>query len=69
MLTEDQKDINYDKEQLLKDKERVFEDLKIDLNNFMYIRVPSTMTIGEFETLTVEMCKLVYDSWKVVDKL
>ncbi len=47
-----------------REKENVLSELKTDINNFLYTRVPQKMTIEDFENLAVELCEKIRDLWE-----
>jgi len=41
----------------------LIEELKVDLNNFLYSKMPPSMTLIEFENLSIEIFKLINEEW------
>jgi hypothetical protein len=44
-------------------KENLINDLKPDINNFLYSRLPTTLTLGEMEFLACKIHDLIWETW------
>lgn len=44
--------------------DKVLQELKPKINAMCYVNVPESMTIKEFEDLTVSIFKLIDDEWQ-----
>jgi len=53
-------------ESMQEQKEAVLQDLKPDPNNFLFSRVPYSMTIAQFEVLTTDIYSRIDKAWDVV---
>jgi hypothetical protein len=59
--SKDRVETSYDFEEKRKN---FIDNFKIDLNNFMYDRVPGKITIDEFEALTCDIHERVCKEWE-----
>jgi hypothetical protein len=48
--------------------ETLLHDLKSDLNDFLYSRVPETMTMKQFEDLSVKIHDMILESFECDDQ-
>ena len=44
-------------------RQRIFTTLKVDINEFLFPRLPDTMTLGDFEEMACQLYKVIQNKW------
>jgi hypothetical protein len=57
-------EINKQMEKLIRDKERIIRELKSEVNEFLFPRLPDCCTLKEMEDLACEIHQAIYAIWE-----
>jgi len=60
----DNPNIKQEEQKMETEYDRIMRELKPEINNFLFSRLPGEMTLDEFEKVSIDIYKIIFESWQ-----